>query len=92
MFDTIHVTFKYYSIMSKTANIIESKRFVMRKNLVGKNATVRVIFKSGKKAEYDHDAVYEANKEMLEAMPCFQKYKTYTATNSVPSWAKEFAS
>lgn len=68
---------------------MQTKRFVIRKNLVGKNVTIEFTNKKGEKFKYNHDEVYNANKEKLEAMNCFQKYKSYTATNNVPSFAKE---
>jgi hypothetical protein len=68
---------------------MQTKRFVIRKNLVGKNVTIEFTNTKGEKFKYNHDEVYNANKEKLEAMNCFQKYKSYTATNNVPSFAKE---
>ena len=68
---------------------IESKRFVIRKSLIGKNAIITVNFKNGKVAKYSHDKVYEVMKEKLENMNCFQKYKSYTASNNVPLVARE---
>ena len=68
---------------------IESKRFVIRKSLIGKNAVITVNFKNGKTATYSHDKVYEVMKEKLENMNCFQKYKSYTASNNVPLVARE---
>ena len=41
--------------------IIESKCFVMRKTLIGKNQVIKVNFKNGDTAEYNHDEVYEAD-------------------------------
>jgi hypothetical protein len=69
---------------------MKTKRFVIRKNLVGKGVTIEFTNKDGKKFKYDHDEVYNANKKKLEAMNCFQKYKSYTATNNVPTFAREF--
>jgi hypothetical protein len=69
---------------------MKTKRFVIRKNLVGKKVTIEFTNKEGKVYKYDHDAVYNANKERFEAMNCFKKYKSYTATNSVPTFAREF--
>ena len=66
-----------------------TKRFVIRKSLVGKNEVITFTNKKGEVFKYNHDEVYKANKAKLEAMPCFQKYKSYTATNSVPSFAKD---
>lgn len=69
---------------------MKTKRFVIRKTLVGKNVTIEFTNTKGETYKYNHDEVYNANKEKLESMNCFQKYKSYTATNSVPSFAKEF--
>ena len=64
-------------------NVIKSKRFVVRKSLVGKNATVEVTFKNGKTATYNHDKVFTIMKDSLEAMACWAKYKSYTASNNL---------
>ena len=68
---------------------INSKRFVIRKSLIGKNAIITVNFKNGKTAKYNHDKVYEVMSEKLEKMNCFIKYKSYTASNNVPVVARE---
>ena len=65
-------------------NVIKSKRFVVRQSLVGKNTTIKVEFKNGKTATYNHDKVFAIMKDKLETMPCFQKYKSYTASNNIP--------
>ena len=65
-------------------NTINSKRFVIRKSLIGKNTTINVEFKNGKKVTYNHDKVYEIMKSKLETLPCWEKYKSYTATNNIP--------
>ena len=65
-------------------NVIKSKRFVVRQSLVGKNTTIKVEFKNGKTATYNHDKVFAIMKDKLEAMPCCQKYKSYTASNKLP--------
>ena len=67
-----------------TNNVIKSKRFVVRQSLVGKNTTIKVEFKNGKTATYNHDKVFAIMKDKLEEMPCFQKYKSYTASNNIP--------
>ena len=68
---------------------LNSKRFVVRKSLVGKNAVITVNFKNGKTAKYNHDKVYEIMKSKLETLPCWTKYKSYTASNNVPIIARE---
>ena len=66
------------------SNVIKSNRFVVRKSLIGKNETVEVTFKNGKTATYNHDKVFAIMKDKLETLPCFQKYKSYTASNNLP--------
>ena len=66
------------------ANVIESKRFVVRQSLVGKNATINVEFKNGKTATYNHDKVYAIMKDKLETMACWAKYKSYTSSGNLP--------
>ena len=66
------------------ANVINSKRFVVRQSLVGKDTTVNVEFKNGKTATYNHDKVFSIMQDKLEAMNCWMKYKSYTSSNSIP--------
>ena len=61
-----------------------SKRFVIRQSLIGKNQTITVNFKNGKTVTYNHDKVYEVMKSKLETLPCWEKYKSYTATSNIP--------
>lgn len=63
---------------------LKSKRFVVRKSLIGKNQIIEVTFKSGKTFTYNHDIVYELMKDKLSTMNCFEKYKSYTSSTSVP--------
>ena len=65
-------------------NVIQSKRFVVRQSLVGQNKTIKVEFKNGKTATYNHDKVFSIMKDKLENMACWAKYKSYTATNNLP--------
>ncbi len=66
-----------------------SKRFVIRKSLIGKNQLITVNFKNGKTVTYNHDKVYEVMKSKLDTMACFVKYKSYTSSTSVPVIARE---
>ena len=66
------------------SNTINSKRFVIRKSLIGKNTNVNVELKSGKTCTYNHDKVYEIMKEKLNTLPCFIKYNSYTSSTNVP--------
>ena len=65
-------------------NVLKSKRFVVRKSLIGKNQVITFTTKSGNEVTYNHDKVYEIMKNTLEKLPCFTKYKSYTATNNIP--------
>ena len=64
--------------------MLNSKRFVVRQSLIGKDETINVTFKNGNTVTYNHDKVFEIMKESIEAMPCWLKYKSYTATNNIP--------
>ena len=65
-------------------NVINSKRFVVRQSLVGKNATINVEFKNCKSCTYNHDEVYNIMKDTLTKLPCFIKYNSYTSSTNVP--------
>ena len=71
---------------------LNSKRFVIRKSLIGKNQIIEVTFKNGKQVTYNHDEVYEVMKTKLETMNCFIKYKSYTSSTSVPVSVRELMS
>ena len=75
--------------MSNNNNTLTSKRFVLRQSLIGKNAIITVNFKNGKSVTYSHDKAFAIMKSALEAMPCWAKYKSYTATNNVPKAIRE---
>ena len=70
--------------MSKE-NVIKSKRFVVRKSLVGKGQLVEFTNKKGEVVKYNHDVVFSIMEEGLEKLNCWAKYKSYTATNNIPT-------
>jgi hypothetical protein len=63
---------------------LNSKRFVIRKSLIGKNQIINFTNKKGITIEYNHDIAYEIMKDKLNAMNCFAKYKSYTSSNNIP--------
>ena len=65
-------------------NVLKSKRFVVRMSLVGKNQVIEFTNKKGNVVTYNHDKVYEVMKSKLETLPCWEKYKSYTASNNIP--------
>ena len=73
--------------MSNTT--LTSKRFVLRQSLVGKNTNITVTFKNGNTVTYSHDKAFTIMQSALEAMPCWAKYKSYTASNNIPKVLRE---
>ena len=73
--------------MSKLNNLT-TKRFVIRKSLIGKNTIITFVNKKQENVSYNHDEVYNTHKEKFENMNCFQKYKSYTNTNAVPAFCR----
>ena len=70
---------------NNNSNTLNSKRFVVRQSLVGKNTTISVTFKSGNTVKYNHDKAFKIlSKNGLQELNCFKKYKSYTATNNIP--------
>ncbi len=67
---------------------LTTKRFVIRKSLIGKNAVITFTNKKQEKVSYSHDEVYNTHKEKFDNMNCFQKYKSYTNTNAVPAFCR----
>ena len=70
-------------------NVLKCKRFVVRKSLVGKNQLIEFTNKKGDTYTYNHDKVFEVMKSKLETLPCWEKYKSYTATNNIPKVCRD---
>ena len=71
------------------SNVVESKRFVIRKSLIGKNVVITFTNKKQEKVSYNHDEVYNTHKERFEQMICFAKYKSYTNSNAIPAFCRD---
>ncbi len=65
-----------------------SKRFVIRKSLVGKNQVITFTNKKNEKCTYNHDLVYNQLKDRFDKMPCFNKYNSYTNSNNLPAFVR----
>ena len=65
-------------------NNITSKRFVVRKSLLNTNTNITFTTKKGKTITYSHDKVFNIMKDTLTNLPCWLKYKSYTASNNIP--------
>ena len=70
--------------MSVEIKTLKSKRFVVRKSLIGKNVIITFVNKKGDTIKYNHDKVFSIMKDNLTNLPCWLKYKSYTATNNIP--------
>ena len=75
--------------MSNSTNNLTTKRFVIRKSLIGKNTVITFVNKKQEKVSYNHDEVYNTHKERFESMNCFAKYKSYTNSNAIPAFCRE---
>ena len=67
------------------SNEMKSKRFVIRKSLIGKNQVITFTNKKGETVKYNHDVAFNIMKSTLENLACWAKYKSYTATNNIPT-------
>ena len=77
--------------MSKLNKVeeLKTKRFVIRKSLIGKNVVITFTNKKQEQVSYNHDEVYNTHKERFESMNCFEKYKSYTNSNAIPAFARD---
>ena len=72
-----------------SVNNLTTKRFVIRKSLIGKKAVITFVNKKQEKVSYNHDEVYNTHKSRFESMNCFQKYKSYTNSNAIPAFCRK---
>ena len=75
--------------MSNLKNTLTTKRFVIRKSLIGKNTVITFTNKKQEKVSYNHDEVYNTHKERFESMNCFAKYKSNTNSNAIPAFCRD---
>ena len=74
-----------------SVNKLTTKRFVIRKSLIGKNTIITFTNKKQEKVSYNHDEVYNTHKARFEAMNCFAKYKSYTNSNAIPAFCRDLS-
>ena len=67
---------------------LTTKRFVIRKSLIGTNTIITFINAKQQPCTYDHDKVYNQLKSKFDLMPCFEKYGSYTNTNNLPAFVR----
>lgn len=69
-------------------NALTTKRFVIRKSLIGTNTVISFTNAKQVLCTYDHDLVYTQLKAKFDLMPCFEKYGSYTNTNNLPAFVR----
>jgi len=67
--------------MSNTTNNLTTKRFVIRKSLIGENKVITFTNKKDQTFTYDHDEIYSL----------FQEKFSYTNSNTVPKFCRELS-
>ncbi len=72
-------------------NKITTKRFVIRKSLIGQNKIITFTNKKDITFTYDHDEIYSTFQEKFESMSCFQQDESYTHSNTVPKFCRELS-
>ena len=71
------------------AEVLGTKRFVIRKSLIGKNVIITFTNKKGVTYKYNHDEVYTKHQTRFDSMACFEKYKNYTNSNAMPAFCRD---
>ena len=69
-------------------NELTTKRFVIRKSLIGTNTVITFTNKNKVLCIYNHDVVYEQLKDKFDNMNCFNKYNSYTNSNNLPVFVR----
>ena len=72
-------------------NNLTTKRFVIRKSLLGTNTVITFTNNKNNTFTYDHDEIYSTFQQKFEEMQCFQQYKSYTNSNTVPKFCRELS-
>lgn len=67
---------------------LTTKRFVIRKSLIGTNTVISFTNAKQVVCTYNHDKVYNQLKAKFDLMPCFAKYGSYTNTNNLPAFVR----
>jgi hypothetical protein len=77
-------------VINKTTKpTLVTKRFVIRKSLIGQGIIFKYTNYDGKERNYDHDLVYNTHQERFDNMYSFQKHKNYTQTHDLPKFVRD---
>lgn len=75
-------------VVVSTTNQLTTKRFVIRKSLIGSNTVISFTNHKNELKVYNHDLVYNALKAKFDLMPCFDKYGSYTNSKDLPVFVR----
>lgn len=70
------------------SNQLTTKRFVIRKSLIGSNTVISFTNHKNELKVYNHDLVYNALRAKFDLMPCFDKYGSYTNSKDLPVFVR----
>jgi hypothetical protein len=73
---------------SAVSNQLTTKRFVIRKSLIGTNTVITFTNHKNEVKTYNHDVVYNQLKAKFDLMPCFDKYGSYTNSKDLPAFVR----
>jgi hypothetical protein len=68
---------------------VTSKRFVIRKSLIGQGKIIEMVDKAGTAFKYNHDYIFTVFKDRFESMPCWDKYNYYSQSNTMPKFIRD---
>ena len=68
-----------------------TNRFVISVNGIKNKTTNEFVNKKGERFIYNQYVIFTQLKEKFENMKCFQEYKSYTNSNIVPKFCREFS-
>ena len=74
------------------SNVLQTKRFVIRKSLIGKNTVIVFMNHKNEECKYNHDVEYDKLKDKFNNMMCFEKYGSYTNSKNLPRFVRELDS
>ena len=72
-------------------NNLTTKRFVIRKSLLGTNTVITFTNNKNITFTYDHDEIYSTYQEKFETMQCFQNYMLLRFVSTVPKFCRELS-
>lgn len=78
------------NVKNKAMKVQQVKRFVLsQKNVKDTDLVLEFTTSEGKTYQYKPSVVFAQLKDRFEAMPCWEKYKSYTNSKNLPKFVRE---